>query len=261
MQNIKLSKGFTLIELIVVMAVFLLIIGAAIGIFLSIVQNQKRVLSEQQLLNQISYVEEYMSKALRMAKTEPATDSISPEPCLKDYSIGLDPADHPGYVYLLTRPDSNGIFRGIKFINHSDGDACEEFYLDTSTTPYVLKELKLNVCTEDNDCESGQTCDTTNRLCKILTGQESNYTVPLTSTNLQFDTSNPVRFSVNGSNGSNNDTAHSSVCHGTSYDCGASNTDRIQPRVTILFKITLPGDNQPRTIQTTVSRRTLNVAE
>ena len=59
------NKGFTLIELIVVMTVFLLVIGAAMGIFISIVQNQKKILSEQELLNQISYVEEYMSKALR----------------------------------------------------------------------------------------------------------------------------------------------------------------------------------------------------
>ena len=66
----KKSAGFTIIELIVVMAVFLFVIGAAISVFISIIQHQKRVLAEQQILNQISYVEEYMSKSLRTANTE-----------------------------------------------------------------------------------------------------------------------------------------------------------------------------------------------
>ena len=38
----KIKRGFTIIELIIVMAVFLFVIGAAIGIFISIVKNQKR---------------------------------------------------------------------------------------------------------------------------------------------------------------------------------------------------------------------------
>jgi len=133
--------GFTLIELIVVMAVFLFVIGAAIGIFLSIVKSQKQVLAEQQLINQISYVEEYMSKALRMAKTEEIN-----EDCLVDYSPGLDHSDyHYGYVYLLTRRDSvTGQYNGIKFLNQSNEDsfgspACQEFYLDADG---ILKEIK-----------------------------------------------------------------------------------------------------------------------
>ena len=69
------------------------------------------MLAEQQLLNQLSYVEEYMSKSLRAAKSE------LNENCLID-SQG---ADHQGYIYLLTRygsmagqPDA---FGGVKFIN------------------------------------------------------------------------------------------------------------------------------------------------
>ena len=123
----KLSKGFTLIELIVVMAVFLFVIGAAMGIFISIIQNQKKVLSEQQLLNQISYAEEYMSKAMRMAKVE------ENENCLID-SQGTD---YPGYIYLLTRYDINSqLYRGIKFINQNSS-ICQEFFLYTDN---ILKE-------------------------------------------------------------------------------------------------------------------------
>ena len=85
-ENTKNSAEFTIIELIVVMTVFLFIIGAAIGIFISIVKSQKKVLVEQQLVNQVSYVKEYMSKALRAAKVD---------------SIG-DYLGNKGDIYLLT---------------------------------------------------------------------------------------------------------------------------------------------------------------
>jgi len=234
----KTFKGFTLIELIVVMAVFLFIIGAAIGIFISIVQNQKRVLSETQLLNQISYVEEYMSKALRMAKT--AEDS-----CIL-----------PGYVYLLTQYDTNlQAFRGIRFLNPSyTPTVCQEFFLDgsgTASNPYVLKEIK-----------------------------NGGASVALTPTNLQFDTAKPIRFAINGSDGSASIPGSSSCS--ISSQCGASNADDFQPRVTILLNVAIPGASNgktctdssqcssgqtcisglcvpARTIQTTVSLRNLNI--
>jgi len=140
-NNTKKYKGFTLIELIVVMSVFLFIIGAAIGIFIAVVQNQKQVLSEQELLNQISYTQEYMSKALRVAEA----DSVKTDPggnCLIYEGTDGTPlgSNNLGYIYLLTRHDiSTGFFRGIKFINSSAKDACQEFFLDADG---VLKEIK-----------------------------------------------------------------------------------------------------------------------
>ncbi len=222
----KSGAGFTLIELIVVMAIFLFIIGAALAIFISMIQHQRRVLSEEQILNQISYIEESMSKALRMAKTETV------ETCLKDVaSYGPEAPDHTGYVYLLTRYDNESArFNGIKFINASDNGACQEFYLDTSG---VLKGLKNS--DDDNDA------------------------VALTPAGLYI---NDVRFSVNGSDGS----ATADICHNNApQDCGALNTDGIQPRVTMLLSFKIKGGSQDspddvsRTIQTTVSQRNLNV--
>ncbi|MCX6718692.1 MAG: type II secretion system protein [Candidatus Staskawiczbacteria bacterium] len=135
----KNNKGFTIVELIVVMAVFLFIVGVAIGIFLSIVGQQKKVLAQQQLLNQVSYAEEYMSKALRMATTDVSGN------CLGE--------DHMGYIYLLTRTSASG---GIKFINQSNG-YCQEFFFDNYihgdlNSPMVLKELKgANGVSNGND--------------------------------------------------------------------------------------------------------------
>ena len=228
MNNKKLSKGFTIIELVIVMAIFLFIIGAAISIFLNVLQNQKRILADQELLNQISYVEEYMSKALRMAKIDTTGDCLG--------------VDNKGYIFLLTRQDTGlDVYRGIKFINQSDGDACQEFFLDNVTpdnisnltlddpnNPVVLKELKNNT--------------------------DVSKATFLTSANLKISS---IRFGINGSDGSisNNPNPDSAP--------GASGGDLIQPKVTILLKVSpnMPGDdNEPSTIiQTTISQRNLNV--
>ena len=222
MQNKK--TGFTLIELIVVMAVFLFVIGAALGIFLSIVQHQKSVLAETQLFNQISYAEEYMSRALRMARAEDPGQN-----CL----IDANNTDHPGYIYLLTRPDpSSGFFQGIKFLNQSDEDSfgrpmCEEFYVAPASS---------------ND----------NRLVLWAT-RGSDAPIMLTPTALQI---NSVKFSINRSNGN----PQSLGCNDTNQ-CGASKLDPVQPRVTILLNVKVAGDSQEpeRIIQTTISQRNLNV--
>jgi len=224
-KNKKLvSRGFTIIELIVVLAIFFFIIGAAISSFITIVQSQKRVLAEQQLINQISYLEEYMSKAIRMAAL--------------DRSVGEDCVPS-GYIYLFTHSHTVGsavIPDGIRFLNQSSGD-CQEFFLDNSvhedtTTPLVLKELKGANGVADSNLENA---------------------IPLTSLNLQIE---DVSFSING----NDNSGITTECTVDPTTCGgARNNDGVQPKVTILFKIKVPDDTQSeRVIQTTVSQRNLN---
>lgn len=223
----KDAAGFTLIELIVVMAVFLFIIGAAIVIFISIIQHQKRVLSEQELLNQISYAEEYMSKAMRMAKAQQG-EMVGNYYCLRDGDDNV----LRGFVYLLTRFDlETGLYRGIRFINQSDDSACQEFFLDNlvsgdTSTPLVLKELKNSLI----DSEA----------------------VPITSERLEIKS---VKFAVNGTDG----TAEDADCIDHLDICGASD-DGLQPKATILLNVkTRDASQAPEiTIQTTVSQRDLN---
>lgn len=206
----KLTKGFTLIELIVVMAIFLIVIGTGISIFISIVQYQKRILAEQELLNQASFLVEYLSKAVRMAKKDTTGDCLG--------------AGYVGYIYLLTRPDTaNDFYRGIRFINQSDNDACQEIYLDNSDVNNpVLKEIKNYIPGENNP------------------------EVSLTSTKLKV---NSVRFGINGRDGL--------ISSGVD---GAKEDDGFQPRVTIYLDIKVQGSSeQPiKKIQTTISERNLN---
>ena len=115
----KLSKGFTLIELIVVSGIVVIIITIAIDLLVSIAQYQRKILSEQEISSQMSYVVEYMARAIRMAKKDTTGECLG--------------SGNEGHNYLLTRGD-----KGIKFINHSDNDICQEFFWDDSK----IKEIK-----------------------------------------------------------------------------------------------------------------------
>ena len=64
------NKGFTLIEMIVAVAVFSLVIGASTGLFISSLRAQRQNLATREVLDQTSYIMEYMSRALRMAKKD-----------------------------------------------------------------------------------------------------------------------------------------------------------------------------------------------
>lgn len=64
------KQGFTLIETVVAVAIFTLLVGAVSGVFLSSIRNQKQGLAVQEILDQSSYLMEYMSRALRMAKKD-----------------------------------------------------------------------------------------------------------------------------------------------------------------------------------------------
>lgn len=108
------QKAFTLVEMLISVAVFSLIAGIALSSFLSALQSQRRVLASQEVLNQTSYFMEYVSRALRMAKKDRSGDCISP---LLNYEI-----THSG--------------KGIKFKNYKD--ECQEFFLENSQ----LKENK-----------------------------------------------------------------------------------------------------------------------
>jgi prepilin-type N-terminal cleavage/methylation domain-containing protein len=68
----KKSKkaGFTFVEVLVSLAVFSIMMGAILSVFVSAVKAQRRVLAEQQILDQVSYGMEYTSRLLRMVKKD-----------------------------------------------------------------------------------------------------------------------------------------------------------------------------------------------
>ena len=99
------KNGFTLAELLVSITVFSLIIGAVSGAFISTIQAQRKALSFQEILNQTSYLEEYMSRAIRMAR--------------KDFGGSCVAANSN---YETTHSD-----HGLSFMNYLGN--CQEFYV------------------------------------------------------------------------------------------------------------------------------------
>ena len=115
-------KGFTLIEMLVVMAVFLVLMGIVVGVFVSSLRTQRYYLSSQKLLDQTSYVIEYMNRAVRMAKKQ---TSDTPSCVIRG----------DGYNYENTGGLGSGL--GIRFIRVINGEKkCQEFYLENDDRIY-----------------------------------------------------------------------------------------------------------------------------
>lgn len=112
------KKGFTLVEMLVAVSIFTLVVGMATGIFVSALRAQKQSLASQQLLDQISYAMEYMSRALRMATKDLTGACITAK---SNY-------ENPG-----------GDTSKIRFINHLQDDDCQEFFLEDNYLKYKIK--------------------------------------------------------------------------------------------------------------------------
>jgi prepilin-type N-terminal cleavage/methylation domain-containing protein len=67
---LSLSKGFTLIEILVAVAIFALIMASSSRLFVSSLQSQRQNLAAQEVLSQASYLIETMSRSIRMAKKD-----------------------------------------------------------------------------------------------------------------------------------------------------------------------------------------------
>jgi len=121
------NKGVSLIEMLAAVAIFAITVGAISGIFISAIRTQRRILAIQELLDQTSYVLEYMGRALRMAKKDSSGTCIS-----------------AGNNY----ENVSGI-SSIRFINY-DG-LCQEFFSENNQ----LKEKKSSDNTAANLPPSG----------------------------------------------------------------------------------------------------------
>ncbi|MEK9135252.1 MAG: type II secretion system protein [Patescibacteria group bacterium] len=109
------KNGFTLVEMIVTMGIFSLLIGSLAAVFTQILQSQRKISSTQELLGQTSYVLEYMSRAIRMAKKD------------------------TGGICIPSNLNYSQTATGIKFLNYNS--VCQEFYLESGQ----LKENKGGV--------------------------------------------------------------------------------------------------------------------
>lgn len=102
------SKGFTLLELLVAIVVFSIITIAFIGLFISAMTQQRKILNLNNLLNSASYGLEYMDRSIRMAR--------------KDASANSDCVGVAGYKYNYSTSTPATV---IRFLNYDN--KCIEF--------------------------------------------------------------------------------------------------------------------------------------
>lgn len=125
-------KGYTLLEIMVGIVVFLIIGVILTDLFTSTVFNQKMILYLQELLDETSYLLEYMGRALRMAKK----DDIGGVNCLLGDKVNyeIDPSGS-----------------SIKFRNSQN--ECQKFFLENNQIkqeksgqilPLTSSKIKVN---------------------------------------------------------------------------------------------------------------------
>lgn len=120
------KKGFTLIEILVVTAIFGTLMIAVAGLFVSVLRTERSILASKKVLGQISYATEYMSRALRMAEKDKGQGCITSG---SNYEVNV-------------AKDS------IKFRNALQGGDCQEFFLDTANQQL---EYRIGIGTPDED--------------------------------------------------------------------------------------------------------------
>lgn len=64
------KRGFTIVEMLVSVTIFVIAIAISSNFFLSAIKAQRRALADQQIISQASYALEYMSRSLRMARKD-----------------------------------------------------------------------------------------------------------------------------------------------------------------------------------------------
>ena len=132
-KKLKIKKeGFTLIEMLVTMSIFITLVGVITGLFITGIRQQRNVLAFQSVLDQTSYALEHMSRNLRLAKKETSGSCLS----------------QSGLNFEITRSGS-----GLKFINHLQGDDCQEFFLQNNQIQYWKQSTNNSLPLTSNKLE------------------------------------------------------------------------------------------------------------
>ncbi len=115
-----MKNSYTLIEILVAVSLFFIVMSSLTGFFLGAITSQRKSLASQELIDNVSYTLEYISRAIRMAKK----DDVNGINCLSGNKVNFE-ITHGG--------------QGVKFRNYKD--ECQEYFLETG----VLKESKNTV--------------------------------------------------------------------------------------------------------------------
>ena len=91
MKGFGVSKGFTIVELLVSIFIFSLVIVGAGGLLVSSMGVQRRSGTQQEIIDQASYLAEYMSRALRQARKDTAGVCLTTAGAGFNYELNINP--------------------------------------------------------------------------------------------------------------------------------------------------------------------------
>lgn len=93
----RAKRGFTIVEMMVSMTVFMVAIAISSNFFVAAIRTQSKALADQQVISQTSYALDYMSRSLRMARKDIDGDCITtPKVNYEKTPTGVRFEDHKG---------------------------------------------------------------------------------------------------------------------------------------------------------------------
>jgi len=126
----KSSAGFTLVEILVAVSVFVIVMTLATGLFAHVLRNHRKTLAYQEVFSQTSFIMEYMTRGIRMAKKQ-RTD-IDP----------MDPRCIPvGHNYELVGGNLSHL-RFIKWDYLENTYICYEFFREWDSINETYRLMK-----------------------------------------------------------------------------------------------------------------------
>ena len=231
----KNIRGFTLIEMVVAIALFSLLVGAMVGVFTYAIRGQRQTHAQQEIVQNGTYLMEYVSRSLRDAKKD-----LGPT-CLTEKSGWTPDQTIPqrGWNYQVFRDATNNchgtptlcdLEHKVRFIDRNN--KCREFRF-FSQNSYDGSTNILEERISSTDAPSGLAWNTPQQLLPdaLKFGGEG------------FSIRVDALGAIEGS-----------------YQGDSITPDRKQPRIT--FLLTLGSKTEPTApfiLQTTITQRTLDI--
>ncbi|MFA5714704.1 MAG: prepilin-type N-terminal cleavage/methylation domain-containing protein [Candidatus Paceibacterota bacterium] len=142
MINNKKTKGFTMAEVLVSVAIFsFLSIGLA-NVFVSAIKAQNKILQNQDIMEESNYALEYMGKALRMAKKDTVGGCTG--------TGGINYLSDSYYIVFLAYDSVDGDYKCRAFIFDEDDKTIKEYKSVDDTyaglgSPTAMTSSKMKV--------------------------------------------------------------------------------------------------------------------
>ncbi len=117
---LKKEKGFTLIEILVALSIFLTLSVLLVGAFVTIVTSQEKIMDRSKQLFEINFALSYIHNKIANSKNPPV-----------------------GSTCIAVNTNIESITRGIRFVNQEN--RCQEIFFDVTE-----KVIKTRISNDDN---------------------------------------------------------------------------------------------------------------